>query len=73
MKPPSRRECKTGRNKTSFGTIHTHIETDAKNNRVIGVRFSFPQKFEDTEVGDLLDSLSEKATRLVQMVGGYDD
>ena len=57
----SRYQCFGRKVATKFGNLYAHVDADAKG-KVVGMKISYPGKFEDTEIGMALDQLSQ-ATR----------
>jgi hypothetical protein len=57
----SRYQCFGRKVATKFGNLYAHVDADA-NGRVVGMKISYPGKFEDTEIGEAMDELSQ-ATR----------
>ena len=57
----SRYLCYGRKIKTDFGNIYAHVDAD-ETGRVRGMKISYAGKFEDTEIGEMLDKLSQ-ATR----------
>jgi len=61
----SRHQCFGRGVKTPFGTVYQHIDVDGEGN-VTGMSISYPGKFEDTEIGNMLDQLSQTTRDIIR-------
>ena len=57
----SRYQCFGRKVKTKFGNLYAHVDANA-NGKEVGMKISYPGKFEDTVIGQAMDELSQ-ATR----------
>lgn len=68
-----RMETRTVKVKSGFGSVFCHIDYDPKDGTPTGIWFSQHQKFRDTEIGNLLESMAISSTSVLRDIQGIEE